>query len=289
MSRTASIVMALMLATGLGTSWAQPKPVYLWAEVPTMQRERTRLYVYDNIPDSLRTGLAMIVCPGGSYHHLGMKHEGHNVAQWLNRHGIAAYVLRYRVGAHGYHHPAMLEDVQLAMRYVRNNPKNSKLGLIGFSAGGHLVAMAGAMHRHNALSPHGLSTAPRALRPDFVVPVYPVVSMRPPVAHARSRKNLIGRKQTQTMIDSLSLELHVPADMPPTLLIATADDPVVNPRNAQMLDSALTAKGIEHKFVFFETGGHGFGHKPNNTKAPSWEPILLQWLSDQALLPPTRR
>lgn len=282
--RNAILLISLLLGSSGLNLWAQPKPIYLWANVPGMQHERTRLYVYDDIPESKRQNIAMIICPGGSYHHLGMKHEGHNVAQWLNQHGIAAYVLRYRIGANGYHHPAMLQDVQQAMRYVRSQHKDIKLGLIGFSAGGHLVAMAAEFHQHNSLAAH-MSVSPNTLRPDFVVPVYPVVSMRPPVAHARSRKNLISRNASQTMIDSLSLELHVPSNMPPTLLIATQDDPVVNPKNSIMLDSALTANQINHKFVFFEEGGHGFGHKPNNTKAPKWEPILLQWLSEQSILP----
>ena len=282
--RNAILLISLLLGSSGLNLWAQPKPLYLWVNVPGMQHERTRLYVYDDIPESKRQNIAMIICPGGSYHHLGMKHEGHNVAQWLNQHGIAAYVLRYRIGANGYHHPAMLQDVQQAMRYVRSQHKDIKLGLIGFSAGGHLVAMAAEFHQHNSLAAH-MSVSPNTLRPDFVVPVYPVVSMRPPVAHARSRKNLISRNASQTMIDSLSLELHVPSNMPPTLLIATQDDPVVNPKNSIMLDSALTANQINHKFVFFEEGGHGFGHKPNNTKAPKWEPILLQWLSEQSILP----
>lgn len=275
--RNAILLISLLLGSSGLSLWAQPKPIYLWANVPGMQHERTRLYVYDDIPKSKRQNIAMIICPGGSYHHLGMKHEGHNVAKWLNSHGISAYVLRYRVGANGHHHPAMLQDVQQAIRHVRSQHKNITLGLIGFSAGGHLVTMAAEFHQHNSLAAH-MSVSPNTLRPDFVVPVYPVVSMRPPVAHARSRKNLISRNASQTMIDSLSLELHVPSNMPPTLLIATQDDPVVNPQNSIMLDSALTANNIKHTFAFYEKGGHGFGYKPNNSQAPEWHTLLIEWI-----------
>ncbi|MBQ9470999.1 MAG: alpha/beta hydrolase [Bacteroidales bacterium] len=283
MSRALLVSLSLMLMA-IGTSWAQPKPIYLWADVPNMQRERTRLYVYDDLPEGKRTGMAVIICPGGSYHHLGMRHEGHNVARWLNQHGIAAYVLRYRVGAHGYRHPAMLEDVQLAMRYVRLHHAPKTLGLIGFSAGGHLVLMAAEFSTSNTLTSHGVAAQPDELRPDFVVPVYPVVSMRAPIAHARSRKNLIGRRPSPALIDSLSLERHVPSNMPPTLLIATADDPVVNPQNSLMLDSALSAQQVNHRFVFYDRGRHGFGYKPDNPQAPAWQEQLHQWLNEMGLL-----
>ena len=102
--RNAILLISLLLGSSGLNLWAQPKPLYLWANVPGMQHERTRLYVYDDIPESKRQNIAMIICPGGSYHHLGMKHEGHNVAQWLNQHGIAAYVLRYRIGEIGRAH-----------------------------------------------------------------------------------------------------------------------------------------------------------------------------------------
>ena len=137
--------------------------------------------------------------------------------------------------------------------------------------------MAAEFYQHNSLAAH-MSVSPNTLRPDFVVPVYPVVSMRPPVAHARSRKNLLGHKPSQAYIDSLSLELHVPNNMPPTLLIATQDDPVVNPQNSIMLDSALTANNIKHTFAFYEKGGHGFGYKPNNSQAPEWHTLLIEWI-----------
>ncbi len=175
---------------------AQPKPVYLWKNISGKQKEKTRLYVYQ-VPEAISKGVGVIVCPGGSYHHLGMPHEGYQVAEWLNSQGITAFVLRYRVGMHGYRHPAMIQDIQRAIQYVREKtPDLKKIGVMGFSAGGHLVTMAGAFFKENYLKAIGIEPEV-SLRPDFVVPVYPVVSMQDSLAHLRSRKNLIGESFTK--------------------------------------------------------------------------------------------
>lgn len=268
----------------LSEAQKHPRPLFLWRDVPAMKGERTRLYVYNDIPDSLRTGVCAIVCPGGSYHHLGMKHEGYAVAKYLNTKGISAFVLRYRVGSNGYHYPAMIEDLQRAIQYVTDNGQRlkidtNKIGVIGFSAGGHLVTMAGAMHSYNFLKQYDIHTSAN-LRPNFVVAVYPVVSMQDNIAHKRSRRNLLGNRPLQKMIDSLSLEHHIPPDMPPTLIVASHDDPVVNPRNSTALDSALNAQKITHKFLLYQTGGHGFGlGKDQQSEISNWKNKLITWLS----------
>jgi acetyl esterase/lipase len=261
---------------------AQPKPVWLWEGVEGMQRERTRLYIYP-APDSIATGTSIIVCPGGSYHHLGLPHEGYQVAEWLNTQGITAFVLRYRVGMHGYHHPAMIEDLQRAIQYVRDNTvslhiRQDKLGVMGFSAGGHLVTMAGIFARNNFLMQHGI-TSQVNLCPDFIVPVYPVVSMQDSLAHRRSRECLLSKHYTKADMDKFSLELNIPVDMPPVFLVTAQDDPVVLYQNSVMLDKALTDKNIKHKFLLYEAGGHGYGmNEKRGGEAAKWRFEFIKWL-----------
>ena len=261
---------------------AQPTPIWLWKGITGMQHERTRLYAYP-APDSIANGICVIVCPGGSYHHLGLPHEGYQVAEWLNTQGITAFVLRYRVGMYGYHHPAMIEDLQRAIQYVRDNAavfhiNPHKLGAMGFSAGGHLVTMAAVFAHENFLTPHGI-TSQANLRPDFVVPVYPVVSMQDSLAHRHSRKCLLTKNYTQADMDRFSLELNIPADMPPVFLVTAKDDLVVLYQNSVALDKALTSKNIKHEFLLYEVGGHGYGmSEKRGDETAKWRFEFIKWL-----------
>lgn len=246
----------------INIGYSQFKPIYLWKEIKGMKSEPTRLYVFP-APDSIATNIGVIVCPGGSYHHLGLLHEGFTVAKWLNTQGITAFVLRYRVAINKYHHPAMIQDLQRAIHYVRESKYNvfiNTLGVMGFSAGGHLATMGGVFHKENYLKSLGINTI-CSLKPDFIVPIYPVVSMQDSLAHLRSRRNFFGKEITKSNINKFSLELQIPNDMPPVLLIATKDDPVVDYRNSLALDKTLSEKNINHRFYLYNTGGHGFGIK----------------------------
>jgi acetyl esterase/lipase len=268
--------------------FSQGEKIYLWKNTESMKHQKTRLYVYLP-PDSIKNGVSVIICPGGSYHHLGMPHEGYQVAEWLNSIGVTAYVLRYRVSSHGYHHPAMIEDIQMAISFVRENSIKYnidplRVGVMGFSAGGHLVIMAGAFYKENYLKKLGISYS-GSLRPDFVVPVYPVVSMQDSLAHVRSRKNLLGINFTKEEIDKFSLELEIPDDMPPVFLVTAEDDPVVNFHNSVELDKALTVKGINHKFLLYKTGGHGYGLNPDRGgETAKWNFIFHKWLIEQGFI-----
>ena len=133
MKKIILFVIAIVTITNIAFA---SKPIYLWKDIKGMEKEKTRLYVYE-APDSLRNGISVIICPGGSYHHLGLQHEGYDVAKWLTSQGITAFVLRYRVGMRGYHHPAMIEDLQRAIQFVRENAHSyginlNKLGVMGF-------------------------------------------------------------------------------------------------------------------------------------------------------------
>jgi acetyl esterase/lipase len=268
--------------------YAQNKPVYLWKNIPQMKKEKSRLYVF--LPaDSLRTGVSVIVCPGGSYAHLyGIKWEGFEVAQWLNAHGITAFVLQYRVGKDGYHHPAMLEDLQRSIQWVRTHADNYHInpelvGVMGFSAGGHLSLMSAAFCGENYLAKWDVETV--NLKPAFVVPVYPVVSMQDSLAHVRSRKNLLGRKFGQEDKDRFSMEEQMTNEMPPVFLVTTKDDPVVNCKNSIVLNDVLKKKGIPCKFILYETGGHGFGmNEQRGGEAAEWKYYFKDWLYEIEIL-----
>ena len=223
---------------------------------------------------------AIIVCPGGSYFWLDYETEGDSVARSLREQGIAAYVLNYRTGGvvpfithsrlivSGHHHPMPLNDVQQAIRLVRQ--KHFKhLGVMGFSAGGHLALSSALFGKGD-------------LRPDFIAPCYPVVTMSHPCVHKRSRRGLLGeyKKASRQMRDSLSLENHVTSDCPPVFLMNCVDDPIVDYRNSELMDSALTVHHVPHLYVQYKTGGHGFGTTWSKTsqEASNWFDEFLKWL-----------
>ena len=224
---------------------------------------------------------AIIVCPGGSYFWLDTKVEGDSVARSLQQAGIAAYMLRYRTGGivpfithsrlliPGHQYPMALDDVQEAVRQVRKLGKYQRIGVMGFSAGGHLALSAAIFGKGDA-------------RPDFVIPCYPVVTMTADCVHKRSRRGLLGewKKYSKTMRDSLSLERHVTPSMPPVFLMNCKDDPVVDYRNSVLMDSALTANHVPHRYLQYQTGGHGFGTTWSKTteEASHWFSEFLAWL-----------
>ena len=254
------------------------------------------------LPEGKTVGrTAVIVCPGGSYHWLDMQTEGIEVAQWLNRNGIAAFVLRYRVAGvwayishyrllfRGHRQPDMLRDVQRSIQLVRQNAAQwgidaEKIGVMGFSAGGHLAMASAVFSGTNFLAPLGIRPQV-TLRPNFVVPLYPVVTLADKRwVHKRSRKGILGEwgKYNRRMRDSLSLERHIPAGCPPVFLVNCEDDPIVKYGNSLLLDSALTAKGITHRYLLYKTGGHGFG--ASDTKGTpecrQWRQAFLDWLKE---------
>jgi acetyl esterase/lipase len=234
---------------------------------------------------------AVVVCPGGSYFWLDTKGEGSLVGRWLASQGITAYVLHYRTAGvvdyftsyrllfRGNRHPDMISDLQWALQTARKE-FDGPVGALGFSAGGHLVMSAaeffGTDFRGDA---DGIN-----LRPDFVAPIYPVVSMRASCAHKRSRVGLLGEDRVgdQALRDSLSLELHVRPDTPPVFLLRCDDDPVVDPANADLLDAALTEKGVPHRTVRYRRGGHGFGvdDKKLTEETARWQAEFLDWLEE---------
>lgn len=237
---------------------------------------------------------AVIVCPGGSYHWHDLEAEGVSVARWLASEGIAAYVLQYRVAGRfefaakyrilfrGRRHPDMIADLQRAIQLVRQRT-DCPLGVMGFSAGGHLVMSSGEFYATNFMERYGV-TPQVSLRPDFVVPVYPVVTLSDArYVHKRSRLGLLAepRVRNQALRDSLSLEMHVKAGTPPVFLLNCKDDPIVDYHNSELLDSALSAAGIPHVYTQYTTGGHGFGADASrqNEETSAWQESFMEWLA----------
>lgn len=245
--------------------------------------------------------MAVIVCPGGSYFWHDRKTEGMDVARWLQSVGISAFVLEYRVGGiesfithsrlvrRGNRYPDMLCDILRAIELVRCDSDSygtdpSRVGVMGFSAGGHLAVLAGERFDKSI----GAGGSDISLRPDFIVSVYPVVTFMQDCMHRRSRRGIMGegRGVTSLLADTLSLERHVRPDMPPVFLMNCRDDRTVNYRNSELLDSALSHVGVQHRYLQYETGGHGFGVTASKTssEAAQWPGELLKWLSDMGLL-----
>lgn len=232
------------------------------------------------------TGAAVVVCPGGSYLWLGRKVEGTEVAEKLRENGIAAFVLYYRHAGTRYfllgplafpqtHYPKALQDVQNAVISIRSKAgeygiDTSKIGVMGFSAGGHLALNSAEEH----ISSGGISS-----RPSFVAAIYPVVTMSDEaIIHERSRKALLGsRRNDPDLRRKLSMELDIPASMPPAFVVSCMDDPTVDYHNSVALDSALTAAGIPHEYHQFKKGGHGFG---SASKDADWLPLFLAWVNN---------
>lgn len=243
---------------------------------------------------------SVIICPGGSYCWLDVKGEGIEVAEWLQSNGISAFLLQYRVAGFGAYftryryvvrgnrHPDMICDVQRAIRYVRENADSfginpDKLGVLGFSAGGHLVLTSACYSGTDYTDlPDGPSRV--SLRPAFVGAIYPVVTMTGEYAHKRSRRGLLGEwgKTNRALRDSLSVEKHIPADCPPVFIINCKDDPVVDWHNSVMLDEALRDAGIEHTYIQYERGRHGFGVSEvyGTEESRKWKYRFVEWLNN---------
>ena len=226
-------------------------------------------------------GTAVVIFPGGGYQHLAMKHEGTDVASWLAGNGVTAFVVRYRLGP-AYHHPTMLGDAQRVIRTVRSraaewgvNPR--RIGIIGFSAGGHLASTAGTHYDAGSAS-HTDAVERVSSRPDFMLLIYPVITMRGPFAHRGSRKNLIGDYADSTLVRSLSNELQVTRDTPPTFLVHSTDDTTVPVENSLLVYQALRAADVPAEMHVYEHGGHGYGLAPADPVLSAWTTACEAWM-----------
>lgn len=240
---------------------------------------------------------SIIICPGGSYFWHDMKGEGSKVAEWLSSEGYNAYVLKYRVAgtfdfitrfrrvARGSRFPDMICDLQRSIQVIRDRNGDQYIGVMGFSAGGHLALMSAAFGETDYVSGCGVDSGSMSLKPDFIAAIYPVVTMsNNNYVHKRSRRGLLGEDAAgnQALQDSLSMEKHVTPAMPPVFLLNCEDDPTVDWHNSVILDSALTAERVPHKYLRFKSGGHGFGadRKKYTAETGGWQKEFIKWLND---------
>jgi len=215
-------------------------------------------------------------------------HEGHTIAVWLNSIGITAAVLKYRLGPR-YHHPVELQDVTRAMRTVRARAAEwgidpRRIGIIGFSAGGHLASTI-ATHFDAGDSGSADPIERVSSRPDLAVLAYPVISMTDGITHQGSRRNLLGDNPTQALVAELSNEKRVTAKTPPTFLFHTANDPVVPVENSLLFASALRAAKVPFELHVFEQGPHGVGLAQDDPVLSVWPSLLQHWLRVQGFVP----
>lgn len=224
---------------------------------------------------------AVIICPGGAYQHLAFDHEGVDCAAWLNGFGVAAFVLNYRI-APEHHHPEPLMDAQRALRLVRHNAKKwgidkEKIGIWGFSAGGHLASTA-ATH-YDAVDESSEDPIEReSCRPSFTVLGYPVVTFTEPYTHMGSRINLIGENPDEDLIKNLSGELQVTPDTPPAFLMHTDADDAVPSENSVHFYLALRKAGVPAELHIFTNGPHGVGLAIDDPILSKWPGLLRNWL-----------
>ncbi len=234
---------------------------------------------------AVRTGV--VVCPGGGYTHLAMDHEGKQVAEWFNSIGVAAFVLKYRLGPR-YRHPAPLMDAQRAIRIVRHRASEfgvlpDRIGIMGFSAGGHLASTAGT---HFDAGESGASDPVdrQSSRPDFLILAYPVISFTEEYRHRGSPRNLLGPDAAPELLELLSNEKHVTPQTPPAFLFHTNEDNGVLPENSVAFYLALRKAGVPAELHIYEPGRHGLGLASQHAILASWPARLKDWLLLRGLL-----
>ncbi len=234
------------------------------------------------------TGAAIIVCPGGGYAHLAVVHEGEDIAIWLNSIGITAAVLEYRHSTRGYGHPAPLHDAQRAIRSIRSragelNINPERVGILGFSAGGHLASTAAT---HFDYGDPGASDPVERIscRPDFAVLCYAVIAFDEPYTHKGSQRNLIGEDAPAELIRSLSNEKQVTAETPPTFLFHTDGDTGVPAENSVYFYLALRAAGVPAEMHIYRSGRHGVGLGREISGTSDWSHACERWMRGLGLL-----
>lgn len=285
-------IAALVLLTFCTQVFAEIKSEPLWPDgapgaLGDEAKDKPQLMV--SLPDKAKaTGAAIVVCPGGGYGHLAMDHEGRQIAEWLNSFGVAAFICDYRHRGKGYGHPAPLQDVQRAIRTVRARAKEfgvdpERIGVLGFSAGGHLASTA-ATHfdAGDAESDDPIQQA--SCRPDFACLCYAVIAFDEPFTHKGSQRNLLGAEASEDLIRKFSNEKQITKETPPTFLWHTSEDTGVPPQNSVVFYEQLKAHGVPAEMHIFEKGRHGLGLAQSTPGARMWPALFEEWLNSRGLL-----
>jgi len=283
--------MAVLLPVFQQTTLRDGQTIPLWAgpapgALGTDDSDIPALTVY--LPRTMTQNTpAIIVCPGGGYVNLAMNHEGRQVANYLNSLGLAAFVLRSRLGPR-YHHPIELGDAQRAVRTVRSKAGEwrldpARIGILGFSAGGHL-AMSASTHFDPGAAAATDVVERAGSRPDFSVLGYPVISMTEPWTHQGSKNNLLGNNPDPELAKSLSGELSVTKETPPTFIFQTNADTTVPAENSVYYYLALRKAGVPAEMHIFEKGAHGVGLANDDPALSEWSKVLANWLRGRGVI-----
>lgn len=250
------------------------------------ERDKPTLSLYP-APEDQATGASVVVCPGGGYGGLAKGHEGHDIAVWYNALGVSAFVLTYRHSP--YRHPVPMLDVQRAIRTVRARAAEwkvdpARIGVMGFSAGGHLASTA--LTHFDDGKPDAEDPIDRvSCRPDWGVLCYPVIALDQPYTHQGSKKNLLGDKVNDAaLVEDLSTSRRVTEKTPPTFLFHTTTDQPVPPENSIDFYLALRKAKVPAELHIYEKGPHGVGLAPKDPVLSSWPPRLAQWLEVRGIL-----
>jgi acetyl esterase/lipase len=268
----------------------QPEELPLWPDgapgaLGTADTDKPTLTVYR--ASRRASGTAVVVAPGGGYGSLAMDHEGRQVAAFFNSMGVSAFVLKYRLGPR-YHHPIELGDAQRAIRMVRARAQEfgvqpDRIGMMGFSAGGHLASTA-ATHFDSGKADAVDAIDRAGSRPDFLILGYPVISTDPAIAHAGSVRNLLGENPDPTLLEDLSNDLRVTAQTPPTFIFQTNADTSVPAENSVRFYLALRKAKVPAEMHIFENGPHGVGLSLDDPALSLWPTLLTNWLRGRGLL-----
>lgn len=237
-------------------------------------------------PEGKANGAAVVVCPGGGYGGLAA-HEGEPVARWLNTLGVTGFVLRYRLGPR-YRHPVMMNDAARAIRLVRTRATEWKIdpgrvGILGFSAGGHLASTA-ATHFDDGMPGAPDPVEQHSSRPNVAVLIYPVITLAGAFAHEGSRRNLLGATPSDELVRSLSNDTQVTAQTPPTFLVHSNEDKGVPAENSLLFTLALRRAGVPVEMHLYERGAHGFGMGVGDPVLSGWPAQCAAWLRVRGFL-----
>ena len=233
-----------------------------------------RMYAFIT-PQENASGAAVVICPGGGYRGISVEKEGFTIAKWFNQLGISAFVLYYRMPNGHYDIP--MKDAQKALEIVHERAKawnidENKIGIMGFSAGGHLASTVGTHFKA------------KTDRPSFMILCYPVVTMNKEITHSGSRSNLLGENPSAEMVKLFSNELQVTKNTPPTFIVHNIDDKVVPIINSEQLLKALQEKNVPAELHKFDVGGHGFGMLKRGIPVDNWTDLLQKWLKKNKLI-----
>ena len=288
----AAATVCLLLALQPRASADEPQVELLWPHgAPdakgTADKDKPTLTIL-TAPADKATGAAVVICPGGGYGAVMMSYEGVDVGRWLNTLGVSAFVLNYRHAGRGYHFPAPLEDAQRAIRTVRARSSEwkidpHKIGIVGFSAGGHLASTVGT-HFDNGKTDATDSIERASCRPDFMVLVYPVITMAASSAHSGSLHNLLGERPDSKLVENLSNEMQVTSETPPSFLVASSADTVVPAENSVLFYLALRRAKVPAELHVYEQGNHGFGMAQNDPVVGTWTRHCADWLRLRGLV-----